>query len=72
MKKSEEGWILTGLHHLGNKQIWLDLLLHYKEKDTGYNSNATGGNQDEPNRLKLGTAAIEKVYVLPLNQMTVR
>jgi hypothetical protein len=51
MKKSEKGWMLGGLRYLGNKQIWLDLLLYYKEKDTVYNSNATGGNQGEPNRL---------------------
>jgi len=51
MKKSEEGWTLSGLRYLGNKQIWCDLLLYYREKDTGYNSNATGGNQDEPNRV---------------------
>jgi hypothetical protein len=44
MKKSEKGWILGGLRHLGNKQIWLDLFLYYKEKDTGYNnSKATEG-----------------------------
>ena len=43
MKKTEKGWILSGLRHLGNKQIWYDLFLYFKEKDTGYNSNTTGG-----------------------------
>ena len=33
LKKSEKGWILGGLHHLGNKQIWCDLLSYYKERD---------------------------------------
>jgi len=39
MRKSDKAWNLEYLHYLGNKQIWRDLSLYYKDKNVENNSN---------------------------------